>query len=76
MGPGREVDIGRSALGVRGVARPGGEEDVRFLELGIAACGLGKPEALVPSTIVAACAVPACAALPGMVASRVKDLVA
>ena len=63
-------------MGIRSIARPWWQENVRLLWLGIAAGRFCEIEAFVSSSVVAACAVPACATLPGMVASRVKDLIA
>lgn len=76
MGPGWEVNVGGSALGIRGIARPRGQENFRFLQLGIAASRLRKVEAFVACAIVAARAVPTRTTLPGMVASCVKKLFA
>ena len=76
MGPGWEVNVSRSALGIRGIARPRWQQDVSLLQLRIATGRLRKIEAFVACAIVAACAVPTRGTLPGMVASSVKNLVA
>ena len=76
VGPGWEVNVSRSALGIRGIARPRWQQDVRLLQLRIATGRLRKIEAFVACVVVAACAVPACATLPGVVASCIKNLIA